>query len=46
MVGHIVNASDRVAVTSPFAGLMDSFLAWPNERLQKHERVMLMRMAS
>lgn len=46
VVGHIVNASDRVAVTSPFAGLMESFLAWPNERLQKHERVLSLRAAS
>lgn len=46
VVGHIVNASDRIAVTSPFAGQMETFLAWPNERLQKHERVLTMRAAS
>ena len=46
VVGHIVNSSVRVAVTSPFDGHMDTFLAWPNERLRKHDRVMSMRAAS
>lgn len=46
IVGHIVSANDRVAVTSPFAGQMEAFLAWPNERLQKHERVLALRAAS
>ncbi len=46
VVGHMVNASDRIAVTSPFAGELDTFLAWPNERLHKYEHVLSMRAAS
>ncbi len=46
VVGHICSTAGRVAVTSPFRGNLDTVLAWPNERLQKHQHVLSMREAS
>lgn len=43
VVGHIVGTGGRVAVTSPFSGSLDTMIAWPNERLQRHQRVLSMR---
>lgn len=46
VIGHITGTTGRVAVTSPFTGELDSVIAWPNERLQKHQRVLSMCEAS
>lgn len=46
VIGHIAGTAGRVAVTSPFAGNLDTVIAWPNQRLQKHQRVLSMREAS
>lgn len=42
VLGHITGTSGRVAVTSPFAGVLDKMIAWSDERLQKHQRVLAM----
>ncbi len=39
VVGHVVNASDRVAITSPFGGAIVSMLAWPKERVRKYQNL-------
>ena len=46
VVGHVSGTGGRVAVTSPFAGSLDTVLAWPNERLKKHQGVVALREAS
>ncbi len=46
VVGHITGTGGRVEVTSPFTGDLDVVIAWPNERLQKHQRLLSMREAS
>lgn len=45
VLGHITGTAGRVAVTSPFAGVLDTVIAWSDERLQKHQRVLSMREA-
>ena len=40
IIGHIVSAADRIAVRSPFDGLVASMLAWPNERVRKYQMVL------
>lgn len=42
VLGHITGTSGRIAVTSPFAGVLDQMIAWSDERLQKHQRVLSM----
>jgi hypothetical protein len=42
VLGHITGTSGRIAVTSPFAGVLDKMIAWSDERLQKHQRVLTM----
>lgn len=37
VIGYIVNASDRVPITSPFEGIIDTVMAWPKERVRKYQ---------
>ena len=40
VIGHIVSPSSRVAVTSPFAGEVANFVAWPQERVRKYQMLL------
>ncbi len=46
LLGYIVNATDRVEVTSPFTGEISSLIAWPNERVRKYQQVLSLEIAS
>ncbi len=46
VVGRVVGTGGCVDVTSPFTGSLDAVLAWPNERLVKHQHVLVLRSAS
>ena len=45
VVGAITNSAESISVTSPFTGDVDTVLAWPNERLKKHQHVLSLRVA-
>ncbi len=40
IIGHIINASERIPITSPFEGVVDTITAWPDERVRKYQLLM------
>ena len=46
LIGYVVNASERIAVTSPFDGEVNSLIAWPNERLRKYQQILSLEIAA
>ena len=44
VIGHVTGTAGRVEVTSPFAGDLDTVIAWPDERVVRHQRVAALRM--
>lgn len=42
-IGFVCNGEDRIAVTSPFGGVVERVMAWPTERLRPFQPVLSLR---